>query len=322
MKITNYAIIFILVFICCIVRIDIKYNNLEIMESKKVAYNNYIDNAVDDAVINLIDYDSTQTDSYNLNRNLCVEKFFKSLYSSFGVLSNTDLKEKINRCIPVITITDYDGFYIYYRDLYKDAEGYTYSKTNWTEKFPYSYDDGNYIYSFTFSTIIKVYDKSTNTIFEGERADAKLQFPHSEILNSDDSFEHYRRFSITDAIQNKLEYYINKYNSIADQFGFKYAFFLPENTHYEIERSIDNIGMFVIFQNYPYGIGTNDVYNRYVYGAARIKKKDSYYLTIDENGEKTYHKYSCHKAKDVTDTCESKKECAAKGYFPCEICDP
>lgn len=317
MKITDHVIIFILIFLCLIVRIDIRYNTFEAMEMKKVEYNNNLDNAVDDAVLDLLDYNSSQDSSYNINRELSVNKFFKSLYASFGVLHDSDLREKLCSCVPVIAITDYDGFYIYFRTLYKDSDGNTCSKYNWTEKFPYSYDDGSFLYSFTFSDSLKVFDKNTYQVKEGVSKDLVSLYPGNGVLMN---FEYYRRMSITESIQKKLEHYINQYNLIAEQFGFKYSFFLPENTNDELERAIDNIGMFVIFQNYPYGVGT-DVYNRYLYGAARVKEKDSFFLT-NENGARLYHKSSCIKSSGVSDYRDSKKECAKEGYFPCELCNP
>ena len=55
MKITDFAICFLMVCMCLFVRLDIKVNNLEAISEKKVQYDNALNTAVDDAVLKLID---------------------------------------------------------------------------------------------------------------------------------------------------------------------------------------------------------------------------------------------------------------------------
>lgn len=321
MKITDLAITFTLIALCLFIQIDIKINNMTAIEYKKVAYNNYLDNAVDDAVLNLIDFDNKKRNSYSLNKQKCINNFYNSLYANFGIISDTNLKETIKRYIPIIMITDNDGFYVYYKEKYNDSTGNRLIKEIWSEKIPYTYEDEKYIYSFSFSTYLRVFDKGCNKYEMGEYEDLKRKYEDSLVFKNQKSFDEIRRLSIISTIEKKMNYYINQYNMIADQFGIKYNFSLPSTAHDEFARTIDNIGMFVVFQGFPYGISTCDTYNRFAFGASRIMKNVMYYVN-EINGKLTYHYHSCERILNKNHAYRTKKECAKVGAYPCELCNP
>ncbi len=120
-----------------------------------------------------------------------------------------------------------------------------------------------------------------------------------------------------------MNYYISKYNNIAYQFGITYQFWLPSIDKADWYRTIDDISIFVIFQNYPYYVGSLDTYNRYSFGGARITKSNLYYIK-GVNGIKYYHKADCDyiNINEMENTYFTKEECAIEGAFPCPDCNP
>ena len=215
---------------------------------------------------------------------------------------------------------DKDGFYIYYYDQYK-MDGNSYIRQQWTEKYTYSYEDRDFIYSFTFDSFIKLYDKDLNKVIEGEWYDLGLLYPESNVLSDEKTFDETRRLSIITALEEKMSYYISRYNHIASQFGVSYTFTLPAIEDDVWNRTIDDVSIFVLFQGYPYGYGTLDTYNKYAYGGARVLKSSAYFITM-EDGISYYHKDKCNKVTDKAYPIYDKKICAESGAFACDQCKP
>lgn len=298
---------------------DTQIGTVQAMTEQNIKYKVALDNAVDDAVISLVEVDSKR--ELILNKNLAVRKFYESLYSNFSILTDTTLQEQLKVFTPVILITDEDGYYIQFDDLCT-VEGETVMKQTWTEKRPYAYEDDNLVYSFTLNDYIRLYDKNTGEIEEGKYQDMATLYPGNEILNDAARYDEVRRNTIVNSLIEDMNYYINQHNRIAEHFGISYNFALPYIQQEDWYRTIDDIGMLVIFQGYPYGAFTDDVFNQYSFAGARIRKTDSYYITTEADGRTFYHKGSCSNVTDTSYPYYSKKECAMEGAWPCLDCNP
>lgn len=321
MKITKLSIVFVLIVLCCIIQLDIKMNNIVAINQKKIDYNQALEGAVDDAVLRLVDMDSSKTVTYSLNKEACINQFYMSLFSSFGILDSPSEQKNLMNYIPVIIVTDKDGFFISYVDTYIDDDGSPMYTRVWSEKKPYYYKGDKVIFSLTFSDYLKVYDPETKEVNEGDFDDLKVQYPNEYLFQDKEVFEQIRRNVIADCIQKDMKYYINNYNKIAENFGITYDFYLPAVDENDWQRTIDSISLFVVFQGYPYGNGTNDVFNRYAYAGARVKKADMYFITKREE-TKIYHSSDCDEVTNYNNPVYSKKECALKGAYPCKKCKP
>lgn len=318
MKLTNLAVIFSLIAISLFVIIDIRVNTLSAMTTKKIEYNQALDNAIDDGLIDLVKKDSDN--NFTLQKEKAVEIFYNSLYANFGAMGDSNLQEKLKEHIPIILVTDTDGYYIYYTDTY-EQDGETLLCRRWSEKLPYVYEDGDLIYRFTLNSYVTIYDKASNQVSEGEYKDLKDLYPGS-IMTDEETFDTYRRSAIIGELEKSMNYYINHYNDFASQFGITYQFWLPQVDKTDWYRTIDDISMFVLFQGYPYNAGNLDTYNRYVFGGARIKKSKVYYIT-EASGVKYYHKADCSLVTDKSISYHSKEECAKEEKaFPCLECNP
>lgn len=294
-------------------------NHLTAINGKALEYNKALDSSVDDGTMDLVEVDSKR--NVVLNKEKAVEQFFVSLYANFGATDDDILQRKLREHIPIILITDQDGFYIYYMDTYEALEDVI-LEGRWSEKYPYIYEEDNFIYKFTFGDSVTMYDKDTNELLTGNYKELGQLYTGS-VMAKEDTFDAVRRTAIIHEIERWMNYYINRYNNIAYQFGITYQFWLPTIDKADWYRSIDDISMFVIFQNYPYYTGSLDTYNRYAFGGARISKSKMYYIK-EVNGLNYYHKENCYyiDLNGQENAYFTKEECALEGAFPCPYCNP
>ena len=317
MKLTNLAILFFIIELTMITILDLRTNNLTAVSNRRIEYDKELDSAIEDGVANLVEVDSKR--NLVLNKDAAASQFYESLSANFGVSGNGQAENRLKGYIPVILITDTDGFYINYSNTYV-SNGETLLDQKWTEKIPYAYQDGNLIYRFTLGAYVTLYDKSTNAIYDGEYKDLAAQFPGT-IMANDETFDTIRRNAIIGAIEQSMNYYINLHNSIAYQYGITYQFWLPQIDKTDWYRTIDDISMLVIFQGYPYTPASMDTYNRYALGGARITKLKAYYIT-EENRLKYYHREECPNVNMSGMAYYTKEECALEGAYPCLECSP
>lgn len=319
MKLTNLCILFVVLELCIILVINSRLDNLSAISDKGIAYNQALDNAVDDGTMNLVELDSKR--NVVLNKERAVEQFFMSLYANFGVMKDPIMQTKLSEHIPIILVTDYDGFYIYYMDTYITADSVEII-SRWSEKYPYTYDDNYYIYKFTFGDKVTLYEKSTGEIITGNDKELGEIYTDS-VMAEEDTFDTIRRTAIINVLEKQMNYYINRYNTIGLQFGVTYQFWLPKIDKTDWYRTIDDISLFVIFQNYPYHTASLDTYNRYSFGGARISKAKQYYVK-EVDGISYYHKQNClYIDKNGQGIAYYLKEdCAMIGAFPCPLCKP
>ncbi|QHQ62870.1 hypothetical protein Ana3638_20530 [Anaerocolumna sedimenticola] len=317
MKLTNLAIIFFFIALTLITILDVRMNNLTAVTNKKMEYNKALDSAIDDGSSNLVEVDSKR--NLVLNKEAAVNQFYESLYANLGVIGNERLENNLKGYIPIILVTDTDGFYIYYTNTYQ-TNGEILLGQKWSEKMPYALENNGIIYNFTLGTYLTLYDKSTNEVYTGEYEDLKAQFPYS-LLADRNTFDTVRRNAIIGAIEKSMNYYINQRNEIAYQSGITYQFWLPQIDKTDWYRTIDDISILVIFQGYPYIAAGLDTYNRYALSGARIKKSNIYFITAG-NGTKYYHKSACPHKTNPGIAYYSREECALEGAYPCPDCNP
>jgi hypothetical protein len=291
MKLHHFILIFIVIAITYIVIADIKTNDLKAIKQNKEQIDHNLDTAIDDGVASLVEVDNNN--NIIINKEEAMKSFFLSINSSFGVLSNKEAQEKLNLYIPVVAITVEDGYYLFYSDQYKGADGFTYSSKRWTEKFPYFYEDNDFIYGFTLGDIVTLYDKNKLLDSSGNQTVFRLDFhelmvdakyegfrtsrPGSFLLE-EEKFHQARKGTILACMEDSMAYYTSHHNRIASQFGITYNFSFPSVRAEDWENYLDDIGMFVLFQGYPYGDQTGETYNRVASAGAKISKTKVYYL--------------------------------------------
>ena len=322
MKITNLAIIFVFIAISFILYIDVRTNHVVFMAEKKTEYNKAIDSAVDDAVLSLVEIDRNK--GITLNKNEAVKKFYSSLYANMGIMSDPGLQRQMGYYIPVIAVIDVDGYYILYSDT-MTIDGAKMLVKKWTGKIPYSYEEGNLVYQFTINDYVKIFDRSSKNVVQGNYKELADTYKGSIMDDSKNevTFDDIRRNTIVTVIEESMHYYINAHNNIAKSFGFTYNFVLPAIDSDDWDRTIDDVGFLVLFQGYPYGTRLTDIYNRYSFGGSRIKKSNAYYIQkYSSDGRLYYHREDCSRLTVKELPYYDKKECALKGAYACDVCIP
>lgn len=340
MKLTNFAVIFIFIFLALSAPNHVHFQEVATVSDLKERYTNAMETAVDDAMNSIVESDNGA--EVSLNKEFLLDQFYKTLFINLGCTSDSVKQEAIKNYIPVVLLVDKDGYYIYYSATSKDAYGTAIIGKNWSDKLPFTYteENGGRVINFTLNDNVTIYDPNTNEVFNGDYHDlAKLNtfsvddsdhncYKSSLLCGTSDNFDMIRRNTIINCLTKSMEYYINLHNSVAEQFGFTYHFSLPYISDDDWARTIDDISMVALFQGYPYVSDNPDLgyFNIYSIGGARIIKSSQLYIT-KENGTLYYHKKSCHKLENVNSTVfdqpyEDARACAKKGAFPCPECNP
>lgn len=332
MKIYHYALLFFMFFLVAVIRTDVSIGELKAIENEKENITSCLSSASSDAVNHL-----SKTGTYgggSINKDEVLNKFFASLYSSMGIVSDKARQAEIEMYIPIILICDTDGYYVYYYDEYKSADGNTYIERTWTEKMPYSYEDDNFIYRFTLTDRVYIYDK--NNILNKEvpvtqveykefqldpaYTDFRINYRDSILLN-DESYELVRKECIISTLENSMAYYTSRHNMIASRQGITYTFSFPAGRQDEWAEYIDDVNMIVVFQGYPYGPDRNYTYNKVASSTANIIKKPKYYVE-EKSWYMLVHEEGCEKIDESSIILEEKfdtlEECARLGAYCCE----
>ena len=78
------------------------------------------------------------TDSFrhSINLQTCSDKFFKAMYAGFDLMDSPTGCKQLSMYIPILLVTDTDGFYVMYHSPSPDGQ---YTAKEWTPKMPYFY---------------------------------------------------------------------------------------------------------------------------------------------------------------------------------------
>lgn len=332
MKIYHFALLFLIFFLGAVIKTDISIGKLKAITNEK----NDIEASLSSATSDALNYLS-KTGSYgagSINKEEVLNTFFSSLYSSLGIISDASAQAEIEIYIPVILLCDVDGYYVYYYDEYKAADGNSYVERRWTEKMPYSYEDDYFIYRFTLTDKVYLHDKNNifnqgKSVIDSEYkefqnnpvyADFRARYGDS-ILLKDEEYELVRKGSIMNKLEEVMAYYTSKHNIIASRQGITYAFSFPEGRQDEWAQYIDDVNILVVFQGYPYGPDRNYTYNKVASSGANIIKKPKYYVE-EKSWYYLIHLQSCEKIRNnvmiLEETFDTIEECAYLGAYCCE----
>lgn len=325
-----------------------KVDELTIITSKYVQYNNAVDTAIDAAVSGTIESVNSASE---LSSNLdgCIDRFYRSLYASIGALDNEILQHDLQLYTPVLALADVDGFYIIYNSI--NNEGHL-EKIR-TQKIPYvltfSEDTHgrtlHYTVNVTLGNDVTVTFKNDKVVYTGDYTELKRKYPgtvmeqeyDNTVMAQPGTFTNWKNHIIAESICQQLNYYVQANNKIAADFGIKYNFTLPESASAELSNGLSNVTFMALFQGFPYGAGTQASFNKFCVSGARVTKIKVYYVRPfdDGNGEHFYyHKRECKEMFDAsldtngfysTDSglgyaFSSAQEAAESGALPCPHC--
>lgn len=323
MKLTNLAIIFVLIFLPFFLILDLRINAMDKAVQLEDKYDAALKTASQDAstvlssnVLQEYESDYESSKFFHANKELAVDTFFRSLYLNFSVQDDPIGQGTLASYIPAIVVVDYDGYWIYAMSEYTGPDGTTVYKHTWRPKKPYAFSDeqGNTI-NFTLDEYLRVYDASSHTWSEGFLRDLQGQ-TNVPLIDDPHSFEEKRRSVIVSSIQEDLAYFIDKHNEYSTRNGISYTFTLPLISQEEWSNSINDIGIMAFIQGVPLG---DQVYNNYAFASGRLVRKQPIVGAVDPaTGMKYYYYRSCGFPYQEEITFDSAKDAAAAGYFPKE----
>lgn len=327
MKITDLAILFIIIILPFLLLLDINVTNAEEALYRKVEINRKLEAAVEDGAAELVEVGGDK--KVKINKENAAQAFLNSLYLNFNIFENDIEKKRLKGYIPCIVVIDYDGYYVLSNQEYIGSDGNKEVSLVWSPKRNYSYYDWDtgYVYIFTLDNSLTVYDRYGDIFYEGtldqiqDMIDAHILWD-SHILNDDVMFQQVRRRTIIEALRRDINYSINKHNDIARLYGITYNFTVPTIEEEEWYRTIDDVGMIAFFQGIPIGV-TGENFNNFALGGARIVKTPKYYVQEDSlTNIKHYHREDCSLLYTTSEVIDTRKEAAKNGYLPCKECRP
>lgn len=335
MKIYHFAIIFSIIALSLVTISDIHVQEYMAVQEERTLIDRSFDRAVDAAITEFI---RLEDETLLTKKENAAIAFFHAMQAALGSLDNEDAKRKLDMYVPVIAVVDDTGFYINYSKRITNVSGTVSYVKRWTERIPFSYEDGDFVYLLSLENLITIYDKGdfllrnfgVNVIecsmyellnsFEYEIL--RKSFPRS-FLQSEEGFELFRKETIIKKIERYMNYYVNAHNEIAKEFGLTYQFLLPSTDDSDWIRSIEAKSMIVLFQGYPLRSGDENYYNRFSVAGTTLHKNELYFLE-KMDWYYIYHNEDCPLLNTFASeiVCYSREECASYGAYACRTCSP
>lgn len=331
MKLHHYSLIFVIISLSFLVLVNVETRIYEHVVEEKDYLDQVVAKAIDDAMVY---FSEEETDMLQINKERAVSSFLDSMCAALNIDASD--KEELEYYIPLMSVITMDGFYVYFTGEHKNNINQTYYKKQWSEKHPFYYEDEDFIYKFTLTDTLIIYDKNglldqensqrlfvlnaSDFIFLDKFADFRKLRPSSFLLKEEDFYE-IRKNTITSSIENVLKEYCYKHNEITNKLGISYMFHLP-STSSEMSKSIESSSLLVLIQGYPLKSSQDTVFNRFSLSISQSRKRQLY--VIEEGTYPIYHKKDCSKllisGDTGTEAFYSIKEAVATGAFPCEEC--
>lgn len=124
MKLTDFALIFVAIFLPIVVLVYVNTSFVVKSEKQEMYYKNMMNSAINDAVSSMkhIENEDEEIDygysgivdkKVSINANTAITTFYNSLSNNFNIANNDLALERLKMYIPVVAILDYDGIYIH-----------------------------------------------------------------------------------------------------------------------------------------------------------------------------------------------------------------
>ncbi|WP_172193859.1 hypothetical protein [Saccharibacillus qingshengii] len=321
MKITSFAIVFVLIFYPLFQIASMHLEDQDRAQRLTDRYNMMMKTAIQDAAYVLnetVDQDFEpgygSRKFFRANKERAAETFYRTLALNFNIDGDPVAIGALAGYVPAIAVIDYDGYSIYATESFVDDHGQAQMREVWSPKKPYTYSDTqNNTVQFSLDGFVKCFDRVSGRWVQGPRSELAdtLQIP---LLRDAELFESVRRQTIINAIQSDLAYTINRHNRYAARYGIDYVFTLPQISGEEWDNGIDDIGFVAFLQGIPVG---DQQYNDYSFAGGRLTKKKMVYASADpKTGIKYYSRNPAELPAKIEERFESEKEAARSGYFP------
>lgn len=273
MKWTDFSILFVCLAVAFTLPLDQRFTQLMAQTRRDVVYNQRFDNAIDDAIYHLVEVDTGNR--VQLNQEECVSHFLQSLYANFGILHDVNQQKRLRSFLPVMVITSLDGYTIC---SWKEKDG-IYSD-EWSEKKSFYRKENGKEYEFflgAMSDYVRIWNEDKGRWDDGHRLDLWKKYRDWELLKDEKAFEQVRRQTIIEALETAMQEQLTDYQKNMGKAGLKFQFSLPVIPNEEWYRTVDDIGILAVYQDY---------HQQYLLAGSRSHKREDYiWNTKNGNGQ-------------------------------------
>jgi hypothetical protein len=325
MKITDWAIIFIIFVVPFLWLNQLKVQDIREISALQIKYNSVLRAAVQDGVSALnINANQQYENGYsslkfmNSDKELAISSLKRTLFSNFGVKDDPIGKRILMSYIPVIVVIEYDGYSTYAVNDLIDSEGEVIATHAFRPKKPYVYfDDAGNSISFTLDSHVTAYEALSQNWIQGFQHELSDRV-NITLLKDNELFEQVRSSTIVRNIEEEIETIIYQHNEYATDIGVKYTFTLPVISKEDWNNTIQDVGMLIFLQGIPVG---NQYYNNFAFAGGRMLKATPIVGGVDANSGHKYYYRQSEPLSDLTslytpnEIFTSRKEAVKQGYF-------
>ncbi len=334
MKITDFALIFMAVTLPMIIIVYVNVTFTIKAQEIEMYYQNIVDMAMEDATYNMkevenddkeIDYgySGVENKKININAQVGVDSFLKTLYKNFNIDGNEAAESYLNLFVPAIAIIDYNGVQVSANEQFQktNEDGtqetmtkhvlspkryYTYTYSIIRNGLDYTYVSGMpnegeivsvHTIEFTMDSFIthRGYNYSENVdipmstfYIDDAKNNSDLTLG---VLADEEEFRSsivshlldIRKSIIVDTVTKELNQAINNNNTYARNSGIVYTFSFPATSKEEMYNAIENVGIIAFVQGISIG---NKYLNTKAYGVASIEQTTRFYFTAPNDKSK------------------------------------
>ncbi|GAA0137245.1 hypothetical protein YSY43_40860 [Paenibacillus sp. YSY-4.3] len=321
MKITDWAIIFVLIASPLLWVLHLHTGDLKEAHRLQLRYTSALRTAVQDAAhaLNLNERQHFEA-GYGSAKYMRTDKeealsaFIETLSINLGIEDDPYAQSAMMAYIPAIAVIEYDGYSIYaLHESIEASTGLPEISHRWRAKRPYVYMDqtGNSI-AFTLDDAVTAYESRSGEWQRGRQSELKLTTA-IPLLQDTETFEQVRRATIVRAIEVDLAGYMNRHNEYAARIGVNYLFTLPTLSQEEWTNTLNDVGVIVFVQGIPVG---DRYYNNYAFGGGRLMQSKLLVGGIDETtGLHYYFREGCPSIYRAEQAFTNRRAAAAKGYY-------
>lgn len=266
MSVSDYGGIFSGILIIVLFFHYIHFSNYEAVRNLQNTYNLAVDQAVEAALHDTVEYDG-QGDLV-INEQEVIHTFLTALYANLGIMEKPMEQELCKFYIPYILFVERDGIIPFCHGENSNREVVSFSRKD-KKMYEILGEKGDVLYVMLSDMV--VYESSEEVRVEGEYRDVIQELPVYFQWDYEVFLER-KRDCVIELIKNCTKECINHQNEIALRYGIHYEFTLPKISYNDWYRSIEDVSMLVLFQGYPFGNGVTGRFNRFAFGGARIRK--------------------------------------------------
>lgn len=275
MKLIDYGLIFLTIFCVLWLPTTMMEKEISAYTRYEIQYHMRLDNAIDDGLVAMTEGDDIE--NITIYPEACIQSFYRSFFGNFGASDNLMKQQSLRIHLPVVGIVGKENIIISYQKMV-EKEGQQYLKEQWTEPKYFEKNYGGYCYRFFVGRDrdhISVYLPEENRFVTGTREEIGESNPSFWWLKDKEHFEQMRKQVVLEIIKGELEKIANSWNLIGKQYGYSYQIQIPELEKQTWCRTMDDIGMIVLFQGYPVEGTKGKTYTRFVFSGARTYKRQN-----------------------------------------------